>query len=113
MFIPVLSDPVCFWLVCTDAPCYIQPRLETVEPAFRWPPEQETMQEQERWLSVEEIAAHLGVNRDTIYKWIERKQMPAHKLGKLWKFKVSEIDAWITAGKAAEQTEPESDTKRE
>ena len=41
------------------------------------------MQEQERWMSVEEIAAHLGVNRDTIYKWIERKQMPAHKLGKL------------------------------
>ena len=60
------------------------------------------MQEQERWLSVEEIAAHVGVNRDTIYKWIERKQMPAHKLGKLWKFQVSEIDEWIRAGKAAE-----------
>lgn len=52
------------------------------------------MQEQERWVSVEEIAAHLGVNRDTIYKWIERKQMPAHKLGKLWKFKATEIDEW-------------------
>jgi len=68
-------------------------------------PELETMQEQERWLSVEEIAAHLGMNRDTIYKWIERKQMPAHKLGKLWKFKVSEVDEWIRAGKAAEDTE--------
>lgn len=68
-------------------------------------PELETMQEQERWLSVEEIAVHLGVNRDTIYKWIERKQMPAHKLGKLWKFKVSEVDEWIRAGKAAEDTE--------
>jgi excisionase family DNA binding protein len=56
-------------------------------------------------LSVEEIAAHLGVNRDTIYKWIERKQMPAHKLGKLWKFKVSEVDAWIRAGKAGEDME--------
>src|ERR1035437_3811102 len=30
----------------------------------------------ERWLSVAEIAAHLGVNPDTIYKWIERKQLP-------------------------------------
>ena len=28
---------------------------------------------QERWLSVQEIAAHLGVNRDTIYKWIEQQ----------------------------------------
>ena len=58
------------------------------------------MQEQERWLSVEEIAAHLGVNRDTIYKWIDRRQMPAHKLGKLWKFKATEIDEWIRQGKA-------------
>ncbi len=71
------------------------------------------MQEQERWLSVEEIAAHLGVNRDTIYKWIERKQLPAHKLGKLWKFKVSEIDEWVRAGKAAEDlTDAESRENR-
>ena len=61
------------------------------------------MQEQERWLSVVEIAVHLGVNRDTIYKWIYRRQMPAHKLGKLWKFKVSEIDEWIRAGNASDQ----------
>lgn len=61
------------------------------------------MQELERWLSVEEIAIHLGVNRDTIYKWIERKQMPAHKLGKLWKFKVAEVDDWVRAGKASER----------
>ena len=61
------------------------------------------MQEQERWLSVEEIAAHLGVNPDTIYKWIERKQLPAHKVGRLWKFMVSEVDEWVRAGKAAER----------
>jgi excisionase family DNA binding protein len=53
-------------------------------------------------LSVEEIAIHLGVNRGTICKWIERKQMPAHKSGKLWKFKVSEVDERIWAGRAAE-----------
>jgi len=63
------------------------------------------MQEQERWLSVQEIAAHLGVNRDTIYKWIERKQMPAHKLGSLWKFRVSEVDEWILVGKSAKVLE--------
>jgi excisionase family DNA binding protein len=54
--------------------------------------------------SVEEIAAHLGVNRCTIYKWIDRLQMPARKLGKLWKFKATEIDEWIREGKAAEQS---------
>ena len=59
---------------------------------------------QERWLSVEEIAAHLGVNPDTIYKWIERKKMPAHKVGRLWKFLASEVDQWVKGGKAAQKT---------
>ena len=56
---------------------------------------------QERWLSVEEIAAHLGVNPDTIYKWITRKGMPAHKLERLWKFLASEVDQWVKGGHAA------------
>jgi excisionase family DNA binding protein len=60
------------------------------------------MQEQERWLSVEEIAAHLGINRDTVYKWIDRKRMPAHKLGRLWKFKASQIDQWVEGGGSAQ-----------
>ncbi len=56
----------------------------------------------ERWLSVDEIAAHLGVNPDTIYKWITRKGMPAHKLGRLWKFLASEVDHWVKGGLAAQ-----------
>ncbi|OQB95227.1 MAG: Helix-turn-helix domain protein [Verrucomicrobia bacterium ADurb.Bin118] len=60
------------------------------------------MQEQERWLSVGEIAAHLGINRDTVYKWIDRKRMPAHKVGRLWKFKASQIDQWVEAGGSAQ-----------
>ncbi len=58
---------------------------------------------QERWLSVEEIAAHLGVNRDTIYKWIDRKKMPGHKVGRLWKFLASEVDLWVKRGLAAQK----------
>jgi excisionase family DNA binding protein len=57
---------------------------------------------QQRWLSVEETAAHLGVNRDTICKWLTRKKMPAHKVGRLWKFLASEVDAWVKGGKAAQ-----------
>ena len=58
----------------------------------------------ERWLSVAEIAEYLGVKRDTVYKWIERKGMPAHKVGRLWKFKQSEVDAWVCSGKASGAT---------
>ena len=37
----------------------------------------------------------LGITRDTVYKWINDKQFPAHRAGKLWKFKSSEVDAWV------------------
>ena len=55
----------------------------------------------DRWLSMDEISAYLGVSTDTISKWIEKSEMPAHRLGKLWKFKASEVDAWVRSGKAA------------
>jgi len=57
---------------------------------------------EDRWLSVGEIASHLGVKRDTIYKWIERKGMPAHKVGRLWKFRKGDIDQWVISGSAEE-----------
>ncbi|MGL5247411.1 MAG: helix-turn-helix domain-containing protein [Brooklawnia sp.] len=40
----------------------------------------------EPWLSADDIAAHLGVTKDTVYTWIAEKAMPAHKVGRLWKF---------------------------
>ena len=52
----------------------------------------------DRWLSVDEIAAYLGIKRDTIYKWIDRKQMPANKVGRLWKFRKEEVDRWVREG---------------
>lgn len=54
----------------------------------------------DRWLSVDEIGEYLGVKRDTVYKWINDKGMPAHKIGRLWKFKISQVDAWVEAGSA-------------
>ena len=49
----------------------------------------------DRWLSVADIAEYLGVKKDTVYKWIARKGMPAHKVGRLWKFKRAEVDRWV------------------
>lgn len=54
----------------------------------------------ERWLSVEEIAAHLGVSKESIYRWLEKKKIPAHRIGKLWKFQASEVDKWVKQGEA-------------
>ena len=55
----------------------------------------------ERWLSVEEIARHLGVKQATIYKWVHLRKIPSHKVGRLLKFKSAEIDKWVKSGKAA------------
>jgi excisionase family DNA binding protein len=60
---------------------------------------------QERWLSVEELVAHVGVNPDTIYKRITRKMMPAQKAGRLWESLASEVDRWVKADKAAVDVE--------
>ena len=56
----------------------------------------------DRYYSMPEICKYLGISRDTALRWIATKNMPAHKVGRLWKFKVSEVDAWVKAGKAAE-----------
>lgn len=57
----------------------------------------------DRWLSVDEIAQYLGVSKDTVYAWITGKGMPGHKVGRLWKFKLSEIDNWVRSGAAADE----------
>jgi excisionase family DNA binding protein len=57
----------------------------------------------EAWLSVEDIAQHLGVSKDTVYTWVAQKGMPAHKVGRLWKFQASEIDDWVRSDGAAVQ----------
>lgn len=51
----------------------------------------------EPWASIDEVAAHLGVRKDSIYRWIERRGLPAQKIGKLWKLKLSEVDKWMLA----------------
>lgn len=54
----------------------------------------------EPWTSVEDVARHLGVAKDSVYRWIDRRGLPAHRIGRLWKFKISEVDAWVRAGGA-------------
>lgn len=55
----------------------------------------------EKWSSLEDIADYLGVNKDTIRNWIKKTDIPAHKIGRQWKFKLSEVDEWIKSGKSA------------
>ncbi len=58
----------------------------------------------DRWIGIEEAANYMGVNKDTIRNWIKKDTgIPAHKIGKLWKLKKSELDDWIKSGESAEK----------
>jgi len=56
------------------------------------------MDTEERWVNVEDVATHLNVTKDSIYRWIDRKGFPAHKVGRLFRFKLSEVDNWVRQG---------------
>lgn len=60
------------------------------------------MNEPEKWSSFEDIAEHLGVSKDTIRNWIKKDAIPNYRVGKQFKFKISEVDEWVESGESAE-----------
>lgn len=55
----------------------------------------------EKWVNLEEIAEHMGLSKDTIRNYIKKEQIPYYRIGKQYKFRISEIDTWIKSGKSA------------
>lgn len=68
----------------------------------KYGPTEDNARMEDRWLSVDEIAEYLGVSKDTVYTWINAKGMPAHRVGRLWKFKRDEVDEWVRSGGATQ-----------
>ena len=52
----------------------------------------------ENWVNITEVAAHLQVTKDSIYRWVDAKGFPAHRAGRLLRFKLSEVDEWVRSG---------------
>ena len=60
-------------------------------------------QYKDSWIGINEAAEYLGVTKETIRNWIKKQNgIPAQKIGKLWKFKLSELDSWVKSGKSAD-----------
>lgn len=56
----------------------------------------------EKWINLDEAADYLGIKPGTVREWIRKgKGIPAHKIGKQWKFKCSELDEWVKSGNSA------------
>lgn len=56
----------------------------------------------EPWVAVEDMYRHLGIANDTSYRWIENRGLPAHRVGRLWTFKLIEVDACVECGGAGD-----------
>jgi excisionase family DNA binding protein len=69
----------------------------------RWQEEKNVDKNVEKWSTMKEVQEYLGVGRESIMQWINKRNMPAYKVGRLWKFKLSEVDDWIRSGGAAEE----------
>ena len=60
------------------------------------------METASHWMTVEQVAAHLQISKETIYRWLDREKIPAHRVGKQWRFLAPEIDEWVKRGEATE-----------
>lgn len=56
----------------------------------------------EKWVNLEDIAAHLSVSDDTVRTWVKDGKLPFYRAGKRYKFKITEVDKWVREGKIKE-----------
>ena len=56
------------------------------------------MASEEGWVGIADVAAHLSVAKDSIYRWVDSKDFPAHRVGRLLRFRLSEVDEWVRTG---------------
>ncbi|MDR1144426.1 MAG: PTS sugar transporter subunit IIA [Spirochaetaceae bacterium] len=50
---------------------------------------------EEEILTIEEVAKYLRVSERTVYEWAQRGEIPAGKIGTVWRFKKPEIEQWV------------------
>lgn len=58
---------------------------------------------EDRWLTVDDICKYLSITKDTVYKWIERKGMPASKIGRKWLFRKEDIDNLVKSKSSSDE----------
>lgn len=56
----------------------------------------------EKWVNLEDVADHLSMSKDAVRSWVRNGKLPAYKAGKMYKFKLSEIDEWVRTGRIKE-----------
>jgi PTS system nitrogen regulatory IIA component len=60
-------------------------------------------------LTIEEVAKYLRVSERTVYDWAQKGEIPAGKIGTVWRFKKTEIEKWVNSRLTAQNLEPQFD----
>ena len=69
------------------------------------------MATEEGWVGIAEVAVHLQVAKDSIYRWVDAKGFPARRVGRLLRFRLSEVDEWVkNSGESDSESRPASET---
>ena len=66
----------------------------------------------EGWVGIDEVASHLQVTNDSIYRWVVTKSFPAHRVGRLLRFRLSDVDEWVKTGGAGSESSSSTETVR-
>lgn len=56
----------------------------------------------EKWVNLDNVAEHLSLSKYTVRNWVKEGRLPTYRVGKMYKFKLSEIDDLVRAGKLTE-----------
>jgi excisionase family DNA binding protein len=52
----------------------------------------------ETYLTIEGVAGHLQLSAQTIRRYVLNREIPFHKIKKVIRFRLSEIEAWVDGG---------------
>ncbi len=59
-------------------------------------------------MTVKQVADYLQLKESTIYAWAQDHKIPAIKIGRTWRFRQADIDAWLEKHLKEEVTEGNS-----
>jgi PTS system nitrogen regulatory IIA component len=59
--------------------------------------------DQEKWLTLNELASYLKVSKSALYKMVQEGRIPGGKVGRVWRFDQTEIDRWVKSRGAQER----------
>lgn len=74
------------------------PRSTLKVPTTSQTPTNPAAQLQQRYFSLNQTAKYLGLSAKVLYTWVERKRVPAYKLGGVWRFDIEEVDRLVKEG---------------